>query len=55
MLNVGVPKGPIIGPLLFLIYINDLPDGLSSNAKIFADDTFLFSVLHDIETHLILS
>ena len=33
--------------MLFLIYINDLADGLSSNTKLFADDTSLFSVIHD--------
>ena len=34
--------------LLFLSYINDLPNGLNSNVKLFADDTSLFSVVHNI-------
>ena len=50
----GVPacvsEGSFFGPLLFLIYINDLFDGLKSEGKLFADGTSLFSVVHDINT-----
>ena len=48
--HAGVHRGSIRGPLLFLTYINDLSDNLTSNAKLFADDTSLFSVVHDVNT-----
>ena len=46
-IRAGVPQGSILGPLLFLIYIKYLSN--DSKCKLFANDTSLFSVVHDID------
>ena len=46
-IRAGVPQGSELGPLLSLVYINDLVDNISSDAKLFADDTSLFTVVYD--------
>ena len=40
-INAGVSQGPILGPTLFLLFINDLPDIVLSKIAIYADDTTL--------------
>ena len=48
--KAGVPQISMLGLLLFVICINDLAVGLSSNAKLLADDTSLLSVVHNANT-----
>ena len=43
----GVPQDSILGPLLLLIFTNNIPANLECNVKIFADDTSLFSLVRD--------
>ena len=44
-----VPQGSVLGPLLFLVYINDLERNIKSNIKFFAEDTMLFSIVKNPE------
>ena len=49
-IEAGVSQGFILGPVLFLIYINDLSDDLSTTAKLFADEASLFSIVPNVNT-----
>ena len=48
VIKAGIPQESILEHLLLLIYINDLSDGFSSIAKLFADDTSFFSAVQDL-------
>ena len=47
----GVPQGTVLGPLMFLLYINDITKGMNSPLCLFADDCLLYRVINSVEDH----
>ena len=50
----GIPQGTVLGPLMFLLYINDITDGVSSALRLFADDCLLYQKIQSSHDSILL-
>ena len=50
----GVPQGTVLGPLMFLLYINDIDENISSTVRLFADDCVMYRIIGSLEDSLCL-
>ena len=50
----GVPRGTVFGPLLFLIFSNDLPESITSSVKLFADNCLIYRTIHSTNDAILL-
>lgn len=51
-INAGVPQGSVLGPFLFLLYINDICNDLVNHIRLFADDTSLYAIIDNDITNV---
>ena len=52
-IDAGVPQGSLLGPILFLVFINDIVDVVESDIRIFADDTFIYRIMDLFSTEIL--
>ena len=50
----GVPQGIVLGPLMFLLYINDIDENISSTVRLFTDDCVMYRMIDSLEDSLCL-